>query len=337
MSTDVAILIVTYNSEHQIEACLQSVFDQQGGLNQEVIVLDNNSADQTVSVVRAKFPHVKLVLPGCNLGFAAGVNRAAQQSNADYFLLLNPDTVVLDHAIATVVEFARNHPHYGLYGGQTLRPDGSLEPSSCWGMPSLWSLAMFATGLNMVARRNRILDPESLGKWPRDTVREVGVITGCFLLASRQVWTKLGGMDERYFLYGEDTDFSKRAHRAGFHPVIVPTARIVHEVGQSSATPTHKKLMLFRGKACFFRTHYTGAKRQFALFFLLAGVALRVMLSAVRFSFGPGKRSSSDWLAVWHQRHQWIQGFPASLSAGATSKPALGSSPTLVSERSSLD
>jgi len=337
MSTDVAILIVTYNSERQIEACLQSVFDQQGDLNQEVIVLDNNSADQTVSVIRAKFPRVKLVLPGCNLGFAAGVNRAAQQSNADYILLLNPDTVVLDHAIATVVEFARAHPEYGLYGGRTLKPDGNLEPSSCWGMPSLWSLAMFATGLNMIARGNRLLDPESLGKWPRDTVREVGIITGCFLLASRQVWAKLAGMDERYFLYGEDTDFSMRAHRAGFHPVIVPTARIIHEVGQSSATPAHKRLMLFRGKACFLRTHYTGAKLQIALLFLLVGVGLRALLSALRSS--PGRRAAvtNVWSVIWQQRHQWFQGFPPRPSLELQSKSAPASPNPLFSERPSLD
>jgi len=309
MSSDVAIIIVTYNSERQIGECLRSVFAQRRAVSQDVVVVDNDSSDGTVDLIREKFPAVKMVLPGKNIGFAAGVNLGARHSDSEYILLLNPDTIVLDHAIDVVVEFARCNPHYGLYGGRTLKPDGSLEPSSCWGMPSLWSLLMFATGLNLVARRNSFLDPESLGRWPRDTVREVGIITGCFLLVGRPIWNQLSGMDERYFLYGEDSDFSMRAHRARFHPVICPTAKIVHEVGQSSATPIHKMLMLFRGKACFFRTHYRGLKLLLALLFLLSGVGLRAMLSQAKLLLGRGA-PANDWPAVWRARAQWLPGYP---------------------------
>jgi N-acetylglucosaminyl-diphospho-decaprenol L-rhamnosyltransferase len=309
MRADVAILIVTYNSERQIADCLQSVFEQRRAVSQQVIVVDNASADGTVTQIREKFPAAQLVLPGRNLGFAAGVNLAAKHAAADYVLLLNPDTVVVDHAIDVLVEFARAHPDYGLYGGRTLKPDGSLEPSSCWGLPSLWSLTMFACGLSTFARGNRLFDPESLGSWPRDTVRKVGVITGCLLLARREAWDRLGGMDERYFLYGEDADFSMRAHRAGYHPVICPSARIIHEVGQSSATPTHKLLMLYRGKACFFRTHYSGLLLRLALVLLVFGVGLRVVLAKLR----PAQsgRASNDWAALWRARHDWLPGYPA--------------------------
>lgn len=309
MHSDVAILIVTYNSAGQIEACLRSVLAQRRAVRQEIIVVDNASSDQTVDLIRREFPAVKLLTPGRNLGFAAGVNLAARAADAEFVLLLNPDTVVLDHAIDVVVEFARAHPHYGIYGGRTLKPDGSLEPSSCWGMPDLWSLAMFASGLNLVGRGNSVLDPESLGRWPRDTVREVGVITGCFLLAERHAWSALGGLDERYFLYGEDVDFSKRARLAGYHPVICPAARIVHEVGQSSATPTHKLMMLYRGKACFYRTHYAGLQLQLAIFLLVFGVGLRAGLAKTLSALGrSGGRN--DWRSVWSNRQQWLPGYP---------------------------
>src|SRR5688572_24450315 len=176
MSADVAILIVTYNSERQIEECLRSVYDQRRAVRQQVVVVDNNSTDGTVALLREKFPEVTLVIPGKNLGFAKGVNLAARHADAEFLLLLNPDTVVLDHAIDVVVECARAHPAYGLYGGRTLKTDGRLEPSSCWGLPSLWSMGLFAFGLTTLAPRNRWLDPESLGGWARDTVREVGII-----------------------------------------------------------------------------------------------------------------------------------------------------------------
>lgn len=308
MHADVAILIVTYNSARQIEECLRSAIEQRRSIRQQIIVVDNASSDETINVIRDKFPEVQLITPGRNLGFAAGVNLAAQHARADYILLLNPDTIVLDHAVDVAVEFARAHPNYGLYGGRTFRPNGSLEPSSCWGMPTLWSLAMFASGLSMVARNNRLLDPESLGNWQRDTVAEVGVITGCFLLVSQTAWKKLSGMDERYFLYGEDVDFSKRAKVAGYIPVICPTARVVHEVGQSSATPIHKLKMLYRGKVCFFRTHYRGFGLTLALFLLLLGVALRATFSKAR---SAGRIAASDWNALWRARQEWLLGYPA--------------------------
>lgn len=309
MSAEVAVIIVTYNSERQIDACLESVIAERRHVTQEIIVLDNNSSDRTVPHVRERFPSVKVITPGRNLGFAAGVNFAAKQTDADFVLLLNPDTVILDHAIDVIVDFARAHPSYGLYGGRTLKPDGTLEPSSCWGLPSLWSMALFAFGLTTLAPRNRWLDPESLGNWQRDTVREVGVITGCFLLARRSSWEQLGGFDERYFMYGEDADLAVRAHAAGFRPVICPDARLIHEVGQSSSTPASKMLLLYRGKASLVRTHWRGPRQQAALAFLALGVGLRALLSVVSSTL-KHRTSVGRWESVWKARHQWIQGYP---------------------------
>src|SRR6478735_4359067 len=162
MKADVAIVIVTYNSEAQIRECLNSVFCQRRNISQQVIVVDNQSRDGSVELIRNEFPEVQLILPGENLGFARGVNLGARHADADFVLLLNPDTVILDHAIDVVVEFARAHSAYGLYGGRTFKPDGSLEPSSCWGAPTLWSMALFAFGITTLAPKNRWLDPESL-------------------------------------------------------------------------------------------------------------------------------------------------------------------------------
>ena len=124
---------------------------------------------------------------------------------------------------------------------------------------------MFAFGLTTLAPKNRWLDPESLGDWQRDSVREVGVITGCFLLAPKAVWDELGGMDERYFMYGEDVDFAMRARRLGYRPVICPEARTGPEVGQCSETPVHKTMLLYRGKASLVRTHWHGPAKWLGL------------------------------------------------------------------------
>lgn len=308
MKADVAIVIVSYNSEDHIGACLESVFAQRKSVNQQVIVVDNDSRDGTVAFIRENFPEVQLVLPGTNLGFAAGVNLGVKHSNAEFVLLLNPDTQILESAVDVIVDFARRKPGHGLYGGRTLRPDGSLEPSSCWGRPTLWSMTLFAFGLTTLAPRNRWLDPESLGSWQRDTVREVGVITGCFLLAPTEVWNKLGGLDERYFMYGEDADLAMRAWSAGYRPVICPDAKLVHEVGGCSDTPVHKTMLLYRGKASLVRTHWTGLAQWLGLFFLATGTGLRAAISKLRSS--PGRNDSAGrWQTLWRDRSKWIGGY----------------------------
>lgn len=310
MKADVAIVIVTYNSEAQIRECLDSVFRQRKQVSQQVIVVDNQSSDGSAEVIRNEFPEVQLILPGENLGFAKGVNLGASHADADFVLLLNPDTVILDHAVDVIVDFARSRPAHGLYGGRTLKPDGSLEPSSCWGIPTLWSMAMFAFGITTLASKNPWLDPESLGAWQRDSVREVGVITGCFLLAPTTVWRELGGLDERYFMYGEDVDLAMRARAAGYRPVICPDARLVHEVGMSSSTPVHKTLLLYRGKASLVRSHWKGVSRWTGLFLLAAGTALRAMAAKALMLVRKSAGDEARWRILWQKRDEWLCGYP---------------------------
>jgi len=308
MKADVAIVIVTYNSEGQIRECLESVFSQRRNVSQQVIVVDNKSRDGTVDLISREFPDVQLIVSSENLGFAKGVNLGALGADADFVLLLNPDTVILNHAVDIIVDFARAHPAHGLYGGRTLKPDGSLEPSSCWGVPTLWSMALFALGITSLATKNRWLDPESLGSWQRDSVREVGVITGCFLLTTIAIWNELDGLDERYFMYGEDVDFAMRAKAAGHRPVICPDAKLVHEVGQSAETPVHKMLLLYRGKASLVRTHWKGPAQKFGLTLLAAGTALR---AAAGILIAPVDKpiTAGRWQTLWQKRNEWLPGY----------------------------
>ncbi|WP_309775470.1 glycosyltransferase family 2 protein [Nitrobacter vulgaris] len=305
---DVAILIVSYNTEVLLKECLRTVYEQRGNLQQQVIVVDNNSTDRSVDMIRADFPEVELIDAKKNLGFARGVNLAATRANAEFLLLLNPDTVVLDRALEHLVEFARSRPGHGLYGGRALKRDSSLELSSCWALPTIWSMTCFALGLSTAFRHSRWFDPESMGDWRRDTVREVGIITGCLLLVPRDAWIKLGGFDERYFMYGEDADFAFRARQAGFSPIICPEACIVHDVGKASATRADKLLLLFKGKATFVRDHFDGWRQRLLLFELLVGVGLRALLA--RMELRSDRSERDGWGRIWNERHRWIKGYP---------------------------
>jgi GT2 family glycosyltransferase len=312
VSPDVSILIVTYRCRDAARACLASLSGADS--SQEIVVLDNASGDGTVEMVRSEFPGVRLVASEENLGFALGCNRAAEEARGEYILLLNPDTVVHEGAVENLVAFARAHPEHGLYGGRTLDPDGSVNPGSCWGAPTLWSLFCFATLLTSAFKRTRLFDPESLGGWKRDTVREVDIVTGCLLLAPRTLWEELGGFDTRFFMYGEDADLSLRAAALGYRPAITPDAVVTHEIGVSSSTREDKLMLLFRGKATLLRKHWRGLRLRLGLLLLSAGLGLRSLLSR-----GPGP---SPWTQVWRNRSDWLAGYPEQEAAEAAPRVA---------------
>jgi N-acetylglucosaminyl-diphospho-decaprenol L-rhamnosyltransferase len=306
VTADAAVVIVSYNTAHLMTDCLGSLHRERGALDQQVLVIDNGSVDDSLAEIK-RHVEVELIDAGENLGFGRAVNRAAAVADAEFLVLLNPDTVVLDGAIERLVAFARSHPGHGLYGGRAVHRDGTLEISSCWGPPTLWSMTCFAFGLTTFFRGSSRFDPESLGGWERDTVREVGIVTGCLLLVPMAVWRELGGFDERYFMYGEDADLAFRARAAGYRPIITPDACIVHDVGGASASRGDKLLLLFQGKATLFRDHFTGWRRRVVLLELLGGVALRTALA----SFGPGKRrpAAEGWSQLWRERRRWIGGY----------------------------
>jgi GT2 family glycosyltransferase len=308
VNPDVSILVVTYRCRDAARGCLASLRETVA-VPHEVVVLDNDSQDGTVEMVREEFPDARLIASEENLGFAVGCNRAAEEARGKYVLLLNPDTVVHEGAVGALLDFARAHPEHGLVGGRTLDPDGSVNPGSCWGAPSLWSLFCFATLLSSAFKRTRLFDPESLGAWQRDTVREVDIVTGCLLLAPRTLWQELGGFDARFFMYGEDADLSLRAAQLGYRPAITPDAVVTHEIGVSSAAREDKLMLLFRGKATLLRKHWRGTRLRLGLGLLAAGLGLRSLLSR-----GRGAQPS-PWTRVWRSRSDWLAGYPETAPA----------------------
>ncbi len=165
--------------------CLRSLFDQTQS-HSEVIVVDNASTDGSADAIEKEFGSVvHLVRSSENLGFAAANNRAAEMAKGTYLLLLNPDTVVLDHAVDRILSFAKDRPVNQIYGGKTVFADGSLNVASCWGAMTPWSLFCRAVGLTSLLPRSDVFDTEALGSWNRDTVREVDIVVGCFLLIKK--------------------------------------------------------------------------------------------------------------------------------------------------------
>ncbi|MCP2032075.1 GT2 family glycosyltransferase [Okibacterium sp. HSC-33S16] len=312
----VSVIIVNFNTREQTLECIESVYAESRAMrrlgppspppldNLTVIVVDNGSVDGSADAIRERFPAAVVVEAGENLGFARGVNRGVDASTDEYILLLNPDTVVIPGSLRSLVSFAVRNPDYGLYGGRTLRPDGTVDPSSAWGETTLWSLTSFALGLSTAFKHSLLFDPESLGEWKRDSVREVPIITGCLTLIRRDTFAAIGRMDERFFLYGEDAEFSVRARRFGLRPVIVPSAVIVHDVGGSTGNSGRKMSLVMAGKVTLLTRSWSPARARLGIVLLQAGSLLRAALEIAT------RSPKRTWLTVWRARAKWRTGYP---------------------------
>ncbi len=307
----VSILVISYNTRELTLACLRSVAAETR-IPHEVILVDNASADGSAAAVAAEFPDVLLIEPGENLGFARGNNLAARHARGEYLLLLNSDTVVLDGAIDKLVAFAREKPLARLWGGRTLFPDGTLNASSCWRLPSLWNIFCRTAGLNAVFPTSPLFHSESYAGWKRDSVRPVEMIVGCFLMTPRSFWEELGGFDETLFMYGDDTDLSFRARKRGADPHITPAATIIHYGGASDRVRADKMVKLMNAKVTVVKRHFEGWRRPAALGLLRLWpftrmVATRTLAALTR---KPKLReASATWGEIWSRRPAWWNGY----------------------------
>lgn len=304
---DVSVIIVSYNTREMTLDCLRSVLEQTRGITYETIVVDNDSSDQSADAIRDAFPDVTLIASEENLGFARANNLAAESANGKYLLLLNPDTVVLGGAIQNLFMFAQNNPHHLIYGGRTLYGDRTLNHTSCWKKPSVWSLFCYATGLTSMFRRSSLFDPESYGSWQRDSVRTVDIVTGCFLMIEKRLWDRLKGFDPVFFMYGEDADLCMRAMTFGADPVITPEATIIHYRGASEKIRADKMVRLFRAKEQLIRRHWQSPLIAVGIFLLRTSVFSRAAATNLmkRCGLKDANDKADSWGDIWRRRVEW--------------------------------
>lgn len=308
---DVSILIVSYNTREMTLATIASVFEQAQAAAFEVIVLDNASSDGSAEAIRERFPQVKLIASVENTGFGGGNNLAGEGALGRRILLLNPDTVVLDHAIDRLCAFADAHPDRGIWGGRTVFADGSLNPASCWGRATLWSLFCMASGLRAL-KDSPVFNPEGYGGWRRDSTREVDIVAGCFLLIDTDLWRRLGGFDPAFFMYAEEADLCLRAHRLGARPTITPEATIIHHGHASEPKWTDQRVKVFAGRITLMKRHDGPVGAWLGKRLYVAAVLARAFGLGLLGRLPGAKRlrdSAASWRDLWARRELWIDGW----------------------------
>lgn len=256
---DLSVIIVNYNVRDFLENALRSVFQALNGMEGEVIVVDNASDDGSVEMVRAKFPRAKVIASPRNLGFAAGNNLALREARGRHLLLLNPDTVVQEDTFQTIVRFLDDHPDAGLAGCRILNPDGTLQPACRRSFPTPWVAFTKVSGLSALYPRSRVFGRYNLGYLDPDLSHEVDAISGSFMALRREVYEQVGGLDEEYFMYGEDLDWCWKVKHAGWKVWYVADTRIIHYKGESVRRSEIDEVRTFyQAMRVFVDKHYRG-------------------------------------------------------------------------------
>jgi hypothetical protein len=268
-----SVVIASWNTKGLLAECLTSLYADLAASDihaHEVLIVDNASTDGTCQMVRDKFPQTTLIENAKNVGFAKANNQAIRQSTGAYVLLLNPDTVVLPGAMATLIQFLETHPQAGAVGPRVLNPDGSLQ-ESCHPLPTLsrelWRLFHLDT-LRPYAQY-------PMRSWDVNTERRVDALLGACMLIRRNVLAQTGLLDEDYFMYSEEVDLCSRIGKANWGLHWAPQAQIVHYGGQSTQQVAASMfLRLYQGKVIYFRkNHGAPTSRYYKLILLAAGVA----------------------------------------------------------------
>lgn len=271
--TDISVIIVNYNVEYFLEQCLNSVFNALKSVKGEVFVVDNNSIDGSVEMVKSRFPEVKLIANKHNAGFSKANNQAIALSTGNYVLLLNPDTVVEEDTFEKVVQFMNEHPEAGGLGVRMIDGKGTFLPESKRGLPTPSVAFCKIFGLSRIFPKSKLFAKYHLGYLSEFETAEIEILSGAFMLIRKSVLDKVGLLDETFFMYGEDIDLSYRIMLGGYKNYYFPETRIIHYKGESTKKSSINYVFVFyRAMVIFAQKHFS--KNHAFLFSFLINLAI---------------------------------------------------------------
>ncbi|GAB1448301.1 glycosyltransferase [Bacteroidota bacterium] len=253
-----SVVVVNYNVRYFLEQALFSIRKACLGLEAEIIVVDNHSADGSCEMVRHRFPEVILIENKENTGFSKANNQGIRIAKGRYILLINPDTVVEEDCFKKVVTFMESTPDAGAVGVKMIDGAGKFLPESKRGLPTPEVAFYKIFGLAALFPKSKRFGKYHLGFLSKDEVHEVDVLAGAFMMIRREAFDKAGLLDEDYFMYGEDIDLSYRITRSGFKNYYFPGTTIIHYKGESTKrTSVNYVFTFYRAMIIFARKHYS--------------------------------------------------------------------------------
>ncbi|MBN2237176.1 MAG: glycosyltransferase [Bacteroidales bacterium] len=280
-----SIIIVNYNVEFYLEQCLLSVQKAMNGIDGEIWVVDNNSVDYSIRMLREKFPEVNIIQNEINVGFSVANNQAIKQAKGEYILILNPDTIVEEDTFHKTLEYMKSNQKVGGLGVKMLDGRGNFLPESKRGLPKP-SVAFYKIfGLSRLFPKSKIAGRYHLGFLDKDEIHEVDVLAGAFMLIPKKVLDEIGLLDERFFMYGEDIDLSYRITKAGYKNIYFPKTTIIHFKGESTKKSSVNYVFVFyRAMVLFAEKHFSSTHANSFKFLINLAIYVRAF-AAVLFRF----------------------------------------------------
>jgi GT2 family glycosyltransferase len=291
------IIIVNYNSKKVLYNCLNSIKDSGYNSQYEILVVDNNSSEN-IKDLENVFPWVKYYYNSSNLGFAAANNLGIRNSTGKYVLLLNPDTVVNNNSIPPMIDYLNNHNDVGIVGCRIFNGHGEIERST-HSFPSLSKEFVHAnefikvilgyessTGLLL----KKLFKPQAFESyWAHDSLREVDHVTGACMMVKKDAFEKAGLLDEAFFLYNEEVEWSYRIKKFGYKTIFLSESNIIHLFGYSTKQRVQKQTIndllveRYRGMFYYFQKHYGFIKLFLLRIIVLQGFGFRWLFTYIKF------------------------------------------------------
>jgi hypothetical protein len=296
-AVELTVIIVNYNVREFLAHAIHSLKRSLGKIAAQIIVVDNASTDGSVEMLKKRFRSIDLVALKQNLGFAKANNIGLQRARGELVLLLNPDTLVQEDTIPVMIDFFLQHPRVGLAGCKVINPDGSFQASCRRSFPDPWSAFSKISGLSTLFPHSRSFGKYNLTYLDPDTDGEIDAVSGSFMMFRREVYERIGGLDEDFFMYGEDLDFCFRAQQAGWTIYYCPKTTIIHYKGESTRRSTINEVKTFyEAMHLFVEKHF---KRSFLLkLFLRLSIFITSKLAAFKRVFLPLRAAVLDILFV---------------------------------------
>lgn len=311
VSHDISVVIVSYNTREMTLECVQSVLDDAGDLAVEIIVADNQSSDGSSAALRKRFPEITVIDSPANGGFAYGNTIGLEQSHGRHILLLNPDTRLHKGALKASIEHMQGNRKTGIMGARVWLDDGTQQ-SSIMRFLTLRQFAINVIVSNQVQRRHAVLGDTRYASLPADRVQMVDSVSGCYMFVRRQLVGEVGGLDTRFFMYGEEIEWCHRAKRAGWDVVYNPNVEILHHGAASTAHMSEwKAVEMTRGQLLFLRLTRGSLAAWTAALLMTLRDLLRAPFYALKVLFG-----RADGASAWRARLGFLMGALVSLPKG---------------------
>ena len=286
LNSILSVIIINYNGGRLLKDCIYSIYREATAIPFDIWVVDNDSQDNSIEIIKQHYPHVNIIENRTNIGFAKANNMVLSTSTTDYFLLLNPDTIICSQAIEKVVSYMDQRTEVGIAGCKVLNEDGSIQLACRRSIPTPKVAFFRLTGMSKLFPNSKLMAKYNLTYLDAGEPHEVGAVSGAFLMIRGKVIDKIGGLDSDFFMYGEELDWCLRTKKAGWAVMYYPYAQIIHYKGECSKSNSRKATFEFyRSMRLFHKKHFADNHSSIINAIIYVGIFLKSLTSWRSFIF----------------------------------------------------